>query len=208
MHAKNNRQNKDFQIIHFLVGSCHTPDAAYSLLCDLRDDRDTALRNVQASDLRNQAKAIRAKRMIASEDEATQLEGQADLAEIEAFSELGQKNIAAAKAELAFIDKCITTIQPLRKYKHLPDPEAHEACQQEEWKLELIQRAENHMLLTGTIPPGEFETMRMHPEFESAIIPVIQQIKKLALSPGGADQLLLGCAKKEFDLPLLLENIK
>lgn len=204
MHSKNNRQNKDFQIAFFLAGSCHTPDGAYSLLCDLKENRELALANVKSSELRNKAKKIKAERLVKSNDEVEQLEGQADLAEIDAFAEHNAKNIAAAVDELAFINKCIATVDPLRKYKHLPDPEAHEAAQQEEWKCELIHRAENYLLTTGSIPVDHFGTMRLHPEFKTAILPSIQAISTLLQSPGGNEKLMQICSDRDFSLPLLL----
>lgn len=207
MNSKTNRVNHDFQIAYFLAGSCHTPDGAYALLCDLRDDRDMALKSIKAAGLRQEAKIIRANRLIASDDEADQLEGKADLAEMEAYSEMTNKNIAAAQAELAFIDKCIEKVQPLRKFSHLPDPEAHEEAQHEEWKLELIHRAENHLLTTGTIPAEEFNTMRMHPAFLEEIVPAIAGMSRLLKHEGGMEQLMIACAGKEnhyFSLSQLL----
>ncbi len=210
MNSKTNRNNHDFQIAYFLAGSCHTPDGAYALLCDLRDDRDLALKSVQAAQLRNRAKFIRATQRMSSADEAERLEGEADLAEISAFSEIEQKNISAAIAELAFIDKCIEKVQPLRKFSHLPDPEAHEAAQRDEWKLEFIRRAENQMLLTGTISPDDFAHMRMHPDFAEVIAPAITIMGTLMKLEGGRERMLELCAqdKKEFDLPLLLTTEK
>ena len=204
MHSKNNRQNKDFQIAHFLAGSCHTPDGAYSLLCDLKENRETALSGITAATLRTKASKIKAERLIKSDDEVDQLEGQAILAEIEAASDLNEKNISAAKAELEFINKCIATVNPLRKYSHLSDPEAHEAAQQEEWKFELIHRAENYLLTTGSIPVDQFSTMRLHPEFKDVLLPVIQKITTLIQSGEGQDKLLQICSEKSFSLPLLL----
>ena len=177
MIGKNNRLNHDFQILHFLVGSCHTPDGAYSLLCDLREGRSDALKAVKASKLREQAKTIRAQRKISSSDPAEQLEGQADLAEIQAHAETTANNIAAAEQELAFIQTCIDKLQSMRKYSHLPDSQAHEACQQEEWRLELLYRAENFLLTQGTIPHDHFATMRQHPAFLTDILPALEQIK-------------------------------
>lgn len=206
MNAKNNRVNHDFQIAYFLAGSCHTPDGAYALLCDLRDDRDLALKSIEAVGMRSEAKRIRAERLIASNDEADRLDGQADIAEMQAYSEMTTKNIAAAQAELEFIDKCIEKVQPLRKFAHLPDPEAHESAQVDEWKLELIHRAENHMLTTGTIPPEELKTMRMHPAFEKEIAPALASIGSLSETKDGRAHLLGIMHKKEFDLPLLLGN--
>ena len=177
MIGKNNRLNHDFQILHFLVGSCHTPDGAYSLLCDLREGRSDALKAVKASKLREQAKTIRAQRKISSSDPAEQLEGQADLAEIQSHAETTANNIAAAEQELAFIQTCIDKLQSMRKYSDLPDSQAHEACQQEEWRLELLYRAENFLLTQGTIPHDHFATMRQHPAFLTDILPALEQIK-------------------------------
>jgi hypothetical protein len=204
MHYKTNRLNHDFQIAYFIAGSCQTPDAAYSILCDLREDRSNAIKSYKAGKLREQAKIIRANRLIESDDEATRLEGQADIAEIEALAETSQANYEAALAELATIEKCIEAVQPLRKYAHLPNIEAHEAAQQEEWKLQLIHTAENHLLTSGSIPADHFSTMRMHPQFASDIMPALDETRQLMSSPDGAAKLLQKMDTKSFDLPKLL----
>ncbi len=206
MHAKTNRLNSDFQILHFLVGSCHTPDGAYALLCDLRDDRADALKGCRAAQLREQAKRIRAQRKIESDDEADALDGRADLAEIEASSETVAKNIAAAEEELRFIETCISKLQPFRQFKTLPDPQAHQAAQTEEWKLELIHRAENCLLTYGNIPPDQFVTMRMHPAFHVEIWPAINRIRQLAATEQGRVQLLNKSSENQ-SLPGLLLGV-
>lgn len=190
MHASNNRKNHDFQIAHFLAGSCHTADGAYALLCDLREDRSTALKNIKSSRLRERAKVLKAQALMRSDNEIERLEAQADLAEIEAFSEMTENNIRAAEAELRFIDACIEKVQPHRKYAHLPDPEAHEACQREEWRMEFEFRALNFLITAGTIPPDQFAAMRQHPDFASHIFPFIQNTQK-RLSEGSVDKLLV-----------------
>jgi hypothetical protein len=182
--------NSNFQIAYFLAGSCHTPDGAYAVLCNLRESREIALAQVKASSLREKAKRIRAQRMLVSEDEAARVEAEADLAELDANKELASKNISAAKDELDFINQCIERVQSHRRYKDLPDPKAHEACQAEEWRLELIHRAENYLLTTGTIPPDHFATMRMHPEFKDGILPGVKKVRKLMASDAGQQQLL------------------
>ena len=45
MISKNHRQNHDFQILYFLIGSCHTPDAAYALCQELREERYACIEN-------------------------------------------------------------------------------------------------------------------------------------------------------------------
>jgi hypothetical protein len=187
---KTNRQNHDFQIAYFLAGSCHTPDGAYALLGDQLDDRKLALKSADAAELRETATRMRIARKMASDDVADQIEAQADLAELDMYTELTAKNVAAAQAERDFLQKCMDKLEPLRKYAHLPLPEAHEAAQAEEWKLELIHRAENCLLTTGTISTDHFATMRMHPEFVTKIIPAIQATRQFMTSEAGQFQLL------------------
>lgn len=193
MHAKNNRQNHDFQIAFYLVGSCHTADGAYALLCDLREDRAHALAMVESSDLRRQARRLVAleKLQDAQEenDRVAQLEAAAELSEINAGEALEDVNRRAAERELAFIQKCIDIVEPYRRYSHLPDPLAHEACQMEEWRLELIERAKNYLLTGSGIPPDQLHTMRMHPQFETGVWPQVEGIMNL-LATGQREQVL------------------
>jgi len=86
MHYSTNRVNHDFQIAYFVAGSCHTPDAAFAILCDLKEDRNNSIKVFAASKLREQAKRIKAQRLIASSDECDQLEGQADIVEADAMA--------------------------------------------------------------------------------------------------------------------------
>lgn len=204
MHSKNNRVNKNFQIVYFLAGSCHTPDGVYSLLKDLQEDREMALAQLESSELRKQAKILKAQRMIESEDPVIVLEGQADLAEIKNNEKFSERNIKAAHEELDFINKCIDKIQPHRRFKNLPDPEAHEAAQFDEWKLELIDRAENYLLTTGTIPTDHFSTMRQHPAFATEILPAINYARKLITSSPDNEAVLKLLTQDRFDIPKLI----
>jgi len=184
MNAKNGRVNHDFQLAYFLAGSCHTPDGAYALLCDLRQDRKDALALVKSSSLREQAKRIRAERGLDATDSATRLEAEADLAEMDAHAETLALNIAAAEAELATINALIERIQPHRVFAHLPDAQAHEAAQADEWRLELMRRAENYLLTQQPIPADQFNAMRMHPSFDADIAPHIDRVTYAIKSNG------------------------
>lgn len=177
MNSKNGRVNHDFQLAYFLAGSCHTPDGAYALLCDLRQDRKDALALVRSSRLREQAKRLRAEDALTSPDPATRLEAEADLAEMDAHAETLALNIAAAEAELATINALIDRIQPHRRFAHLPDAEAHEAAQADEWRLELMRRAENYLITLQPIPADHFNAMRMHPAFKEHIAPHIELVR-------------------------------
>lgn len=212
MHYQTNRVNHDFQIAYFIAGACHTPDAAYAILCDLRENRSDALKMFEASKLREKAKRIKAERMLKSDDEVDQLEGEADLAEIKAMEETTARNVAAAQAELATIEDFMARLEPLRKYAHLPLPEAHEAAQAEEWKLELIHRAENYIFTVGHIPTDHFATMRMHPAFKNEILPAIRTFQRIAIAASNpndehaAVQAMDLVTAPKFELPKLLTN--
>jgi hypothetical protein len=204
MNSKNNRTNHDFQIAYFLAGSCHTPDGAYSLLCDLHEGRSDAIKHIEATKLREQAKRIRAQRLINSNDEADQLEGQADLSEIEATQETNQRCIDAAYAELKTIERCMILLEPKRKFAHLSLPEAHEAAQHDEWKLELLHRAENQLITTGTIDSEHLNTLRMHPAFKTELLPQIEYMSQMLTEQGGREVLLERITNKKFDTRFLL----
>lgn len=159
-----NRRNSDFQIAYLLAGKCHTPDAAYAMLCNLREERELAIFEAEKV----------ADKFIRRDD-------------VEA--RLFKRNLAAGVKEIETINKCIERVQPLRKYSHLPDDEAHEACQREEWKLEFIARAENSLLASGTIPSDQLSAMRSHPDFVSQIWPAVEKAKALIVK-GEATKLL------------------
>lgn len=193
MHYKTNRQNHDFQILYFIVGSCHTPDGAYAILTDLEEDRSNAIKQHSASLLREKAKRLIAQEKIDGKGhglftrlfrrkkvEAERLEGQAEIAEIEAMAETTQRCYEAALDELAFIQLLKAKLEAHRKFKHLPMREAHQAAQHDEWKFELMKRAENYLLSGNGIPADHFGTMRMHPEYATAIEPHIKNILEVA----------------------------
>ncbi|MBU1449240.1 hypothetical protein KKF45_05340 [Patescibacteria group bacterium] len=199
MTSKNHKQNTNFQIAYFLAGSCHTADGAFSLLCELREERQGAVDNYKVIQLKDKAREIRAKRRLGSKDKTDQLEGEAELLELENNKKTGGVLYNAALDELDFIDKCLIAIQPLRQYKDLPDAEAHEAAQYQEWKFELMHRAENFLLTIGGIPTDQFATMRMHPAFKTEILPRINEMKKLMLTEKGLEELQKQIGGSKFE---------
>jgi hypothetical protein len=203
MHTKRHRQNHDFTILYNLVGACHTADQAHALLLDLREERQMALDNYEVQKIRYEAREIRARRMLDSADKAVQAEGRAEMMELSHNRRYGEVLSAAARDEVAFIDRCIAEIQPRRKYAHLPEAEAVEAIQAEEWELELMARVENFLATTGTIPPDEFANMRTHPRFAESILPHINEIATVLKRPDGLDRLADEIRRR----PRLLEGI-
>jgi len=200
---KIHRQNHNFQIAYFIAGACHTADGAYATLQGLREERLSAIKNYAVAELKTKASIIRANRLLLGTDDE-RLDGEAELLEIENNRVVSQVLFDAANDELLFIERCIESVQPLRQYKDLPDAEAHEAAQKEEWKLDLIKRAENSLLTTGTIPTDHYDTMRMHPDFITEILPRIDEILVLVQTntPIQMAQLL----QPKFSFPALLIN--
>lgn len=172
---KTHRVNHDFQLVHFLAGRCHTPDAAYALMHDLKDDREAAINNYQVATLRNKTKRDRIEQELVRESEIAGRK--AALMELDYAEKTGKVLFEAAQDELACINKIIAALEPLRKYKDLPDAQAFEAAQEEEWLYELMERAENMLFCTGTVSPDHFATMRQHPAFASTILPFIIKFK-------------------------------
>jgi len=202
MTVKYFRQNTNFQIAYFIAGSCHTPDAAYFALRNAHYERSQAVALIPASELRLKAKRVEIERQLTSADEVEQLKGQAELIQYNIDKENFDLMSASAKSEVEFIDECIRRIEPLRKYGDLSDIEAAEACQAEEWLLELQRRAENYLLTTGTIPHDHFNTMRQHPNFKTHLLPHINNIH-LAVANNEAPRILSNSVPR-YDLPKLM----
>lgn len=183
-------RNSNFQIAYFIAGKCHTADEAYRQLMQLREERDVAIKTAAASVKRAQAKQLRAQAILddAHSDAAAQLEAAADLDEIEATRQQGQDCYDQALRERTFIDTLIERVKPLRQYASLPDHEAHQAAQLEEWHHELLFRAQNYLTAHGHIPADQLATMRLHPAFETSLLPAIQDGVK-ALQSGSSPML-------------------
>lgn len=185
MTYKTGRNNHDFQIAYFLLAKCHTPDAAYAQATELLEDRTNALKSARVGTKRALAKRLEAERAVANTADGSpeRLLAEADLEELANSAEQMAWLVAQAEREAKFIEDCIAKLQPLRKFGHLPDHEAFEAAQREEWRLEMIHRAENYLCSQGFIPHDELATMRVHPDFEGSIMPAIE-VMHLARASG------------------------
>jgi hypothetical protein len=181
-------RNSHFQIRYFLAGRCHTPDEAYRVLCELREERALALENADVSSLKL---ALRM-RWLRWFTWLPVLGALASIERVRLCRELVRirEPVRVAREELAAIETMIAEVQPHRRYAHLPDREAHQAAQRDEWGYELAARAENY-LLTGSLPPDQLATMRQHPDFASQILPRIRFVEQaLSAPPGERDKRL------------------
>ena len=176
MHSSSHRLNHDFQLRYFLAGSCHTPDAAWTLLYAQKIDMESKLKTAKAQAIDRRIKALEAENLLASSDPIMRLQGEKIQAELEASQYIFDMNVEGAEKELETIVALMEELEPLCQYAHLPILERNEACWREEWALELIRRAENNLLAYGTIPPDQLETMRQHPDFKELIVPKILEL--------------------------------
>lgn len=187
MNSKPHRNNSNFQLKHFMAGSCNTADGAWALLYEQRLDIGVKIEHTKAQGLRRQARMMDAEAVLADPNStpSQRLAAEADLIECNSVIEGWSKNLQAAEKEYEYITKLMDELEPLRKYKHLPLLEANEAMQREEWLGELKTRAENFLLTAGTIPHDHLNTMRCHPDFEKEIVPHIEAITMRVIDSGG-----------------------
>jgi hypothetical protein len=203
MNSKPHRNNCDFQLKHFMAGSCHTADGAWALLHEQKMDIAVKIEHSKAQALRRQAKVLTAEAVLANDasTEIERLKAEADLLECNAGTEGWELNYQAALNEHAYICKLMDELEPNRKYRDLPFLEANEAMQREEWLGELKTRAENFLLTAGTIPHDHLNTMRCHPDFEAQIVPHIEAITLKVINSQGDRTSVLSNMK-----PLFLEG--
>jgi hypothetical protein len=192
MNSNPHRNNSDFQLRHFLAGSCFTPDGAWMLMYGQMIDREAVIKSCEAQRLRRDAKIMDAQAVINDPhvSQTDKMRAQADIIEADAHYYTWSTNLEAAKMELATIKQLMAELEPHRKYAHLPLLEANEAAQRDEWLGEFKNRVENFMFSTGTIPEDHLRAMRNHPDFQSALLPHIQEVMvKLANAKSSADLL-------------------
>jgi len=176
MVSKPHRQNSDFQLRYFIAGDCKTPDGAWSILYNQKIDLENKIKHCEVQKLRRDIRILEIELVLNDKlcNKIDKLKSEADMMELNASIHLWELNYEAAKQELNTVNQIMDELEPMRKYSHLPLLEATEACQQEEWKLELMTRAENFLLSQGSIPADELRFMRNHPDFIKEIAPYIE----------------------------------
>jgi hypothetical protein len=178
MHSAPHRTNSDFQLRHFIAGSCHTPDGAWSLLYEQMIDIQIKLEATKARLIRRQIRREELQEALnnpsLSKKERMALE--ADLIEFNSGEGLLELALKGAEQELASIKDMMKELEPMRQFAHLPILEASEAAQRLEWLGEFKTRCENYLVSMGTIPHDQIETMRKHPDFQAEIVPFVQNL--------------------------------
>lgn len=178
MNSNPHRNNSDFQLRHFLAGSCFTPDGAWMLMYGQMIERETTIKSCEAQKIRREAKILDLQAILSDPtiSQTDKMRAQADLIESEALYYTWKTNYEAALMELTTIKNIMSELDPHRKYAHLPLLEANEAAQREEWLGEFKNRVENYMFSIGTIPEDQLRAMRNHPDFQIEILPHIKKV--------------------------------
>jgi hypothetical protein len=206
MHSAPHRNNSDFQLRHFIAGSCYTADGAWALLYNQLLDMRIKHDHTKAQLIRRKVKLLELeKRIIEATNEIEKLQVEADLIEFRSGEGLLELALAGSEKEIETIKILMDELEPQRKYAHLPLLEATEAAQREEWLGEFKNRVENYLLTQGTIPQDQLEAIRKHPDFEDAIVPHISNVmislakaeNKIELLKNSPNILLI--SKKEKD---------
>jgi len=178
MNSNPHRNNCDFQLRHFMAGSCFTPDGAWMLMYSQKVDREAVIKSCEAQRIRREATILDAQSIIddLNSSKTDKMRAQADIMEANANYYVWEKNLEAAKMELNTINEIMMELEPHRKYAHLPLLEANEAAQREEWLGEFKNRVENFLFSIGTIPEDQLRAMRNHPDFQTELLPHIQGV--------------------------------
>lgn len=181
MHSSPHRNNSDFQLRHFIANQCHTADVAWCVMYEQKLDIQIKLDATKARLIRRKAKKLEIDNKLNTNDPIQKLNAEADLLEWQSSDGMLEMAILGAEQEICTITQIMDELEPRRKYAHLPLLEAAQAAQQEEWKLEFKHRIENFLLSRGTIPEDQLQAMRSHPDFESELVPHVQEmIHKIA----------------------------
>lgn len=187
-------RHSDFQIRHFIAGKAHTPDEAYRLVKQELENRRLALGDANATKLRTEALWKRAQRVASESGEGSpeRLEAEATKLEILNHQDQNEACLEACSHEIEILSGLLAELLPRCKYAgHMPDSQAFQAAQEEEWCLELIHRARVMLSSSGFIPWDQLETMALHPAWATKIQPRIHAIRS-QLGLGESPENLLG----------------
>lgn len=176
MHSAPHRNNSDFQLRHFIAGSCYTADGAWTLLYNQLLDIQIKHDHTRANLIRRKVKKLELEKQIAeATTEIDKLKAEADLIDHQSGEGLLELALAGAEKELETIKSLMAELEPYRQFAHLPLLEASEAAQRGEWLGEFKGRIENYLLTQGTIPMDQLEAMRKHPDFDTDIVPHLRR---------------------------------
>jgi hypothetical protein len=179
-------KNSLFHVLTVMVGTRNTPDEAYRVLYFELEDRKRAYDGAMASRKRNLAKKGRLEARMSlglnsdgsAMDQFDRLELEADLDELNSGTQTMENAVSGCEFEMKFITDLMEKLLEQCEYVGKMDiTEAFTRCHRKEWALEHRKRAENFLLTQGSIPTDYFEVMRVHPDFDEHIAPLIEDTR-------------------------------
>lgn len=199
-------RNSQFQTIYFIIGKCHTADEAYRVIMQQLEEREQAVELGKISEDEFKLRRMKTENNIKSSNPITKYEGEIEMKKIDVDYKYYKLNFEEAEREVLFLRECRDKLEPFRVYRDYPEHIANQLIQQEEWKHELILRAKEFILTRGTIPEDQLRTLTLHPEFKTAILPILDLTMK-ALKEGNGMDILTNNKLPEFKKQILmLEN--
>jgi len=199
-------RNSNFQNLAFIVGATHTPDEAYRVILSQMEERENSIEEADISRKKIDLKKRRLEYTISNSEGFDKEEAELDLEELFSKNKTSTGCYNAAIKELGFLVELKDVVEPFRKYKDLPDTEAHQMIQSEEWAHEFIYRAQNQLAVGQGIDPVLIKDIRQHPSGDTLILPIINEMIKSSQEGtlqihgkyhGGFGKLLLGSVNKE-----------
>lgn len=190
-------RNSQFQTIYFIIGKCHTADEAYRVVAQQLEEREQAVDLARISEEEFKIRRMKAEEQLKSTNKITIYEGEVEMKKIDMDYKYFKLNFDEAVREVDFLRECKNKLEPFRRYRDYPEHIANQLIQQEEWKHELILRAKEFILTRGTIPEDHLRTFTLHPEFKTAILPIMDETVK-ALKDGRGAEILFNSELPEF----------
>jgi len=167
-------RHSQYEYLFEIAGRCHTSDEAYRVLTTYLEERLSSAEGAETLISRLTARVVGTKKEVEDDDDAN--EERIALQEAEKELEETNERLAQMRREVAFLERVLLVLQPFRRYAHLPDHEAAEACQREERALDLIFGAENYLHAGNTVPAQHWAEMRRHPDYDRVIFPHVTHL--------------------------------
>ena len=172
-------KNSNFQTQHFILSDAHSAWEKYRILTGQLLDRETALKTVKATALRQKAKLAAVQEANTNVD---RFNAQADLAELEAALDIVQRDIVFATQERDFIQGLIDSLKPeleKTRIECFDDNAMFQHVQAHEW-IERIKDKIINEISCGGLNPETLRIAKSHPDFKTELLPYLKKIAEIA----------------------------
>lgn len=167
-------------ILANMIGPCNTADEAYRVLHYELEAQMNHYNHAKGGGILDALKLKQLQNQTQDPTWETAEHARGELVQFEAARTRVEAATERAEREIVFIKQVMAELEPHRKYRDLPLLDAFEACQAEEWALELVKRAKRFLLTNRTIPVDHFEAMTNHPWWDAYIMPQVSEYAQLA----------------------------